>query len=132
MTFGRVVFVIVLLIVLWHFKDSLPIDRSSGDGVVAATGRGSPATLHGTFLMQEIPGEPHYVLKFVDDSHVQVSTDGKLWSPAGTYRIFDDKLYLYLPNAVWNMEIRGQTLYNTDHHWTFIFVPNPLTKEAGA
>ena len=132
MTFGRVLFVIILLVVLWHFKDSLPIDRSSGEGVVAATGRGSQATLHGIFLMEPEANEPHYALKFLDNSHVQLSNDGKIWGAAGTYRIFDDKLYLYFPSAVWNMEIRGQTLYNTDHHWTFDFLDMPATKPAGA
>lgn len=121
--FVRVVFVICVLLALWHFRDSLPIDRSNGLGVVAGPGRGtSPTTLRGTFLMQEETGGPHYSLRFPDDTHVQMSGDGKVWGPMGTYNIFDDKLYLYLPGGVWNMEIRGQTLYHIDQHWTFSLV----------
>ena len=72
--------------------------------------------------MVDEPSGLHYSLRFPDDTHVQLSSDGKVWGPLGTYNIFDDKLYLYLPGRVWNMEIRGQSLYEIDRHWTFSVV----------
>jgi hypothetical protein len=120
---GRVVFVICLLLVLWHFKDSLPVDRSSGLGVVADSGKGiSPKSVRGTFMLSDEDGKSSISLRFLNDTHFQISPDGKVWGPQFRYNMFDDKLYLNFPHEVWTMEIKGQTLYRADLRQTFTFI----------
>lgn len=123
MSLGRVVFVLCLLLVLWHFRDSLPIDRSNGLGVAAAPGKGtSPKSVRGTFVLPDAEGKPRISLRFVNDTHFQISRDGKAWGSELTYNIFDDKIYLYfIKGEVWNMEIKGQSLYRSDLNQTFNF-----------
>ena len=111
MNIARLFFILLLVALVLHFKNSFTFNKEP------------PNAMRGIYAMDGTNEGRTFALKFVDDTHVQVSPDGKTWGELQTYNVFDDNVYVYNKREVWDFTKSGATLRRKDFNWVFVRVP---------